>query len=206
MRVIAALGVLLGIALVIGAVGARRALACSAGPDFDPIQDSDIIVEGRLVGYEVLSETPPESIYLPVRVDIDIQRVYKGSVTTEVLGIFDYGSLIADSSGYVWSGAGGSCGAFDSEPTGRYGIMGLIKRKDGTYASNRLLWFFFGDGPNGEAYQRALTRLSLLPGAGFGPGNDDSGIGFLVPAAGLAATGALLLLAGAAWSRRTRHG
>ena len=218
MRVIAVPVVLLGIALVIGAAGARRALACSAGPDFDPVKDSEVIVEGRLLGYEILPDAPiaelPKSDgtqdpYVPIRVDMAVTRVFKGDVAGGVIAIVDpvsLGAPLSGSEGRRWIGSGGACGAFDEDPTGKYAIMGLSEQDDGTYRPNRLRWLFYGDGPSGEAYQRALTRLSVLPpSAGFGPGS-GSGAGLLVPAASLAGAGAVLLLAGAAWPRGARRG
>ena len=182
--------------------GVRQALACSVGPDFDPVRDSDIIVEGRVLGYEIL---PNESgsAPIPVRVTLDVHRIFKGSVTTNVLAMIDRGSLFPNQSGYTWSGSGGSCGAFNSDPTGSYGIMGLSQQEDGTYSTSGPLWFFHGGEPAGSAYEETVARLTLqlgpgtLPsaGTGDGPPSDANGELALGVASALAALGSILLSA-----------
>jgi hypothetical protein len=163
MRVLVALVVLLGIALVIDAVAARRALACS-NPTYDLAKDADVIVEGRYLSYQVGSPHPvtftsPKNGETVVRgelvtetIGFAVSRTLKGSINGTTLTIVNE----------AWIGGppSGSCGSAPSDPTGKYSIAGFLRRDDGTfdfYGS-----FFFGDEPGGEAYQQAVERL-LLP-------------------------------------------
>ena len=142
--------------------------ACSAGPDFDPIATSDVIVEGRFLDWELAPELNRGDAYLGIRVEMAVQRVWKGQIAEEVITMLDSASLGPPYPGhdeYEWVGASGACGAFDADPTGFYAIMGLSQRDDGTFGSSRFLVFYLGGDAGGEQYDRALQRMASFPGA-----------------------------------------
>ncbi len=193
--------------------------ACSGAPPFDPIATSDVIVEGRILGWELAPDLIATVNFLAIRIDVTVERVWKGQVAGEVITLSDTASLhppfpSPDNDEYEWVGGSGACGAFDADPVGFYAIMGLTQRDDGTYGTNRLRVFFWGDDSGGERYDAALQRMASFPGAtalpalGSVPSADDTG-GFatLVVAGAVAAIGAALLglviLSHVAYKKRT---
>ena len=207
--------------LVGGATRPPLAHACSVGPDFDPVAASDVIVEGRLLSYEVLPDAPPpnserydftQDPFMPVRVKMAVARVWKGEVGSDIIDIVDYRTfgIHPDTGVEIWGG-GGSCGAFAGDPTGRYAILGLHAREDGTYGPSLPLDFLIGEGPDGEGYVSAVERMMSFPGAaalpalGSGPTGHAGMPSYLVLAViWAAALGVSLLGASAALRRRTR--
>jgi hypothetical protein len=134
--------------------------ACSTGPEFNPVAEADLIVGGRIVGWEELpggSNSP----FTPIRLTLEVDQHLKGAASATVTFV-DQSSVYSSNGQIVWAGASGSCGAFDSDPTGQYVVLGLDTAPDGGLASNLLLTFFNGAEPSGEAYTRALERLTAL--------------------------------------------
>ena len=168
---VAGLVALMGVAVL--STQPTSVYACSAGPDWDPFAESTIVVGGRLTGWEIESgearESLPPGTFPPIRVFMDVDDVFKGPLGLTKLSFIDSRSLVVDAGGPgshdEWAGASGGCGAFDSEPTGIYAVMGLSKNNDGEYGSNRLRVFFYGEEPRGEEYERALARMASYPGA-----------------------------------------
>lgn len=201
---------LIALAAAIHAVAMKDAFACSVGEDFDPVAASEVIVEGRFLGYEVLSEDSPSGGFVAVRVDMAVTRVFKGEVSGASIVLIDDRTLtINPTTGAELWGGGGSCGAFSEDPTGKYAIMGLQARLDGTYGPSLPLWFFAGEGPGDERYARALERIASFPGAahlpslGSGPASSPTRISHAtLPAAAL--TGLALLLLGLGLRIRSR--
>ena len=96
--------VLFGVASVVAMVGmlwgsVTPARACSAGPDYDPVADSEVIVAGRFTGWRLLEnarrwdpKTEAEPIddpkyygsYDAIRVHMVVDRVYKGAVAPAI--------------------------------------------------------------------------------------------------------------------------
>lgn len=178
----------------------RPAYACSVGPDFDPIAESDVIVAGRIVGWELIEDAltvdlksvdSPDDVpsdyigpYDPIRLTMEVGSVYKGSVST-VITLVDGASLFVDplTGQHRWVGSSGACGAFDRDPTDMFAIFGLCARDDGSYGPSLPLHFFLGDEPHGERYDYAMSRLGeLLPGSlpdtGSSPPGQKAGTGF----------------------------
>jgi hypothetical protein len=212
----------LAIAGLLLPTGTPPAYACSVGPDYDPIDESDGIVEGRITGWSPIEnvtrwdpKTGPEPLndpnyygpYDPIRVHMQVERVYKG-VAPRQLDVVDGASLeIYDHEPrHVWVGASGACGAFDFDPTGVYAVLGLRKDAFGRYRPSLPLVFFIGDDPEGEHYDRALERLaSLAPGtlpSSGGPPPESSRFAIPLPAV---ATGLALLAAGSLIALRARR-
>ncbi len=195
------------IAGLIGPVGVRPAYACSAGPDWDPIAESDIIVGGRITGWELIEkgqdsdpktgEPVVDGPYDPIRVEMAVARVYKGSAPANIR-VIDAASLLGDE----WVGASGACGPFDSDPTGMYFIMGLRIDDLDRYRPNRLLVFHAGQEPAESYDDLPLSYLApLLPGAlptSGGPPPEVAPSSSAAPGPALVALG-LALLAGGGW-------
>ena len=225
-RLLLPLALLASVALVV-AQNAPEVLACSVGPDFDLVKDSDLIVSGRFTGWELDTESggfaevidPEQSggqvvAYGGIRAKMLVDRVFKGTASPEItvtsantVDVYDHEPK------YVWIGSSGACGAFDSDPTGRYAIMGLWAGDDGKYGAFTGSWFYSGDNPPPDFEDRGgrrLTRLEpLLPGYLPGASGPPVSAGqFPIAAAAVAATlGPLAFLFGAAflWRRGERH-
>ena len=174
--------------------------ACSAGPDWDPVAESAVVVAGRLTGWEEVSDDVLPN-FKPIRVHMNVDRVYKGPPGLTDISFVDSASLYFTPSApedLMWAGSSGACGAFDSDPTGVYAVMGLWEAPDGELHAGRLHTFFFGEEPGGQDYERALERMASFPAAaalpalGTGPAQSASP-NHLITA--VAALGTALLLA-----------
>ena len=136
--------------------------ACSAGEDFDPVAQSDVIISGRVVGWQPLVTNPDVNDFIPIQITLDIDRTYKSSMSGQV-SVIDVASRQAISSTEaIWVGGAGPCGAFSEDPTHSYVILGLTRQRDGAYHSDRPRTFFQGAAPHGDAYQAALQRIQAL--------------------------------------------
>lgn len=204
--------------------------AFSVGPDFDLVEDSDLIVGGRFTGWELDSDSggaaqvydPKQSgglvlAYAGIRAKMAVDSVFKGTASSEItvassntLNVYDHEPK------YVWIGPAGACGAFGSDPTDVYAIMGLSAKDDGTYGAAIFTWFYSGDNPPSDFENRSLSRLKpLLPGYPPSsspehpddsldpPAPPDSAEFPVLPSVALAVIGPLAFLAGAAfvWRR-----
>ena len=200
--------------------GVRPAYACSTGPDYDPLAESDVIVSGRITGWELIenvtrwdpkTETEPYDDpnyygpYDPIRVGMTVTRVYKGSVPAEIELVAGNTLLVREEHGtprYDWVGSYGACGAFDFDPTGKYFVMGLNVDRYGRYHPSRLRVFFIGEYPP-ESYDhpRLSHLLPLLPGtlpSSGGPPPETASSSPDIPVPALAALGLTLLAGGSA--------
>ncbi len=218
---IAVAAVLLAAASV---VAPKRAYACSAGLDFDPVATSDVIAEGRILGFKVLPDAPipggyeakgvvldfREDPYIPIRIDFAVDAVYKGQVAEDVIDIVErraYGPHPLNEGKFWWLTAS-DCHAFYSDPTGQYAILGLGRNDDGTYGAGLLRMFYLGAEPSSEDREAVLARLASFPGAvglpGLGSGPQAGvGVPLLSMAAGAAVLGAGLVVASIAVRRRS---
>jgi hypothetical protein len=158
---------------------APEVYACSVGPDFDLVEDSDLIVAGRFTGWELDTDSggavqlydPKQTggkvlAYAGIRAIMRVDRVFKGNAPSEItvtsgntVDVYDHEPK------YVWIGPSGACGAFGSDPTGKYAIMGLSREDDGSYGASIFSWFYSGEGPPKNYDDRSLSRLGpLFPG------------------------------------------
>lgn len=151
---------LLALTLVIAAQSlfVAPAFACSAGPDFNPVAEAELIVGGRVTGWEPLPDGA-SAPFTPIRLTIAVDQQLKGEAGAS-LQFLDRSSLMRSGGEQVWAGASGSCGAFDGDPTGRYLVLGLDQAPDGVLVSNLMLTFFNGAEPTGERYTQALDFLA----------------------------------------------
>ena len=189
-----ALVALLGVAVL--SMQTPSVHACSAGPDWDPVAESAVVVAGRLTGWEEVSDDVLPN-FKPIRVHMNVDRVYKGPPGLTDISFVDSASLYFTPSApedLMWAGSSGACGAFDSDPTGVYAVMGLWEAPDGELHAGRLHTFFFGEEPGGQDYERALERMASFPaaaalpalGAGPTPSTSTSYIALSVAAVGVA--------------------
>jgi hypothetical protein len=141
--------------------------ACSCGPACDEIvPGADLIVEGRITGWEAAPEYERVGGYMPIRLHFDVVRVFKGSVPPDFV-VADGTSLELRGergSEQAWSGSGGACGSFDEDPTGLYMISALYWDERGYFRMGRLANPFIGAGPEGEPYESIVARLTQQVG------------------------------------------
>lgn len=157
-----AMAVVLGAVLAVGLFGhVRPALACSGQPD--RLNDPDVIVGGRFSGWSPAPGADATADQYLVDIGMLVDRAYKGRVTGEITLVETllFRRKMHDGS-YGWMGGTAACGAFETDPTGKYGILGLKAAGDGTYKASSLLRFFIGPEPEGEAYDRAMQLLAPL--------------------------------------------
>lgn len=96
---------ILGFALAVAGLAAaspvldevRVASACSC-PDCDAVRDAEVIVAGRIVSWqpsEIPSPFGGSPVYLPIELDLKVDRVFKGSApgTVPMVDFASYGNL-----------------------------------------------------------------------------------------------------------------
>ncbi len=202
------------IALAVAACGAvlgtSVALACSCGNECDSIvHNADLIVEGRVTGWEPAEGYERFGQFVPVVVRLEPVRVFKG-IAPNPVPMVDIASLILssqDGGQRMWAGAAGACGSFDDDPTGLYIIAALYRDDLGNYRMGRPATVFVGRDPGGTNYDFIVAKLT----ANVGP--PQAGTGRVEPheapgrALALAGT-ALMALSLALWttSRRAPSG
>ena len=165
---------------------AHSALACSVGPDYDPIAASEVIVEGRITSWEFIDhalrptgkEDPPDDPdyygpYDAIRIDMQVARIYKGSVSEELTMVAGNTVLKQMDGSVAWVGTSGACGAFDADPTNGWFVLGLSTDNWGRYHPSLLKLFYVGDDPSGTAYTGSVERLA----ARLGPASLPNGGG-----------------------------
>lgn len=153
----------------------RSVYACSAGPDWNPVEESDLIIAGTIRGWE--TAPPPDGLpedfpFETVRLAIDVEDVLKGEAPARIEAI-DTASL--DSATMTWHGGSGACGALDADPTGQYVFMGLSYDDAGNLRTNRLLVFYIGTRAEFASFRADRTAeiltsfgLTRLPSTGNG--------------------------------------
>ncbi len=227
--------VLFGVASLVAVVGmlwgsVTLAQACSAGPDYDPIAESELIVGGHITGWQLVenvrrwdprsSEPEPTgdpnywgpASFDPIRLAMSVDRVYKGTSAAEIEPFSaNTMSILAEGGAnkYQWVGASGACGAFDSDPTGGYFILGLASDQFGRLHPSILRTFYIGPQPPGGPGDTTVARLEglglfgwSLPGGGGPPEAVGGGAAERAAAIALAVLGPLVFLAGVAFLRR----
>lgn len=161
-----------------GAAPVRSVYACSAGPDWNPVEESEIIVSGVILGWEKadVAGFPEDAHVRPIRVELAVEESLKGEAP-ERLSFIDGGSLanLPESEGQMWWGSSGACGSFDADPTGMYVFMGLSHDDEGRWRSGRLTTFYVGERSEFAGFRQERTAeilgsfgLQRLPSAGDG--------------------------------------
>jgi hypothetical protein len=180
----------------------RSAYACTPpAPDYDAVADSDIVVEGRILRYDIIPVDSPSTPFFGLvteKMSLDVERVHKGSFSKSVIRVVREAWLDDSQQG------GGTCSGVATDIKGQYAIWGLKMRDDGSYVLSSLHQFFLGDEPEGERYAAALERVTqpriVLPNTGQGRSSSPTHDGVMLAAAiaGLTLLGFSLAL------RRTR--
>lgn len=215
LRTMALVGITIaGVLLAVATLVPENAYACSPDADYDPVATSDVIAEGRILGFQVLPDGPipggyePKGVeldfqddpFIPIRIEFAVDVVYKGQVAEDVISIVEpraYGPHPLNEGEFWWLIAS-DCHAFRSDPTGQYAILGLGRNDDGTYGAHLLQTFYLGAEPSSEDREAVLARLASFPGAvglpGLGSGPQaGGGVSLWLIAAGAVALGATLI-------------
>jgi len=134
-----------------------------------------------------------------------VDQVYRGPSAAE-LELVAGNTFFRHEGQDYWVGSGGSCGAFDWDPTGQYWILGLGKDDFGRYrASLPSVWLAGIDEPTGEHYDLVVADLeshlgpASLPNTGGAPGASGASDDYLMSIAG----GLALIAASAVVLQRT---
>lgn len=198
---------LLAVLLAPAFVTPRTAAACSAGPDFNPLRESEVIVLARVVDMRLAPEHEgfgtPQTV--AVWVDLEVEEYLKGG-GPDAISALDTSSVtfldgqdedeMAAFQGALYWGSGGACGTLNEDPRGQYWLTG-VNDEDGVYRLN-LITSAFGamapglDDPHLQqrlaAVRAGLADLQIAP-AGTGQGHlATSEDGSLLPIALLAIT------------------
>lgn len=210
---------LMAIGAVLAPPLAPPARACNGDPDFNPVTEADVIVAGRITGWELglprPVEPPPENLAdVPVQVTIAVTHVVKGSAPDRLVFYDSGGRFAAELAAVRYPNLSvgiGGCSAFDADPTGLSVVMGLHRGEGRDYRASRLLLFFEGDALAGVRYQDALARLAALgpvtlPRTGAGNAADDGAGRWAALLAVIAAGAVIGLRLGRAGSRRETGG
>ena len=201
----------ISIGVVLAVAGAwfahpHSAQACSGDADYDPVANSDVIAGGFIQGYTPLTDRGGGTMFVPVRLDMRIDHVWKGNIGpgTEIVDrasfmlqpVFTNNEEIR----IVWAGSGGACGALNEDPSGQYAVFGLLAAPDGTLQTTGPRTFYLSLQPYDPANIRRLSQRIAFPVAGAG--EDTTGARNLVEA--LLVGGAALFVAGIVWRNRLR--
>ena len=171
---------------VLAGVGAPRVQACSAGPDFNPLDGIDVLITGYGADVEILGKAEVMT-YLEVAVTFEVDRYLVGS-GPRILRVLDARSatppryLIRTSTMFealgvstvsidelVWDGSAGACGGINQDTRGRYWVVGFGRDHAGILQMHLLSNFAMGDGPNDPRVILAIKHVEgLLRSAGFG--------------------------------------
>lgn len=175
----------ISIVVVLAVAGAwfahpHSAQACSGDADFDPVANSDVIAGGFIQGYTPLTDRGGGTMFVPVRLDMRIDHVWKGNIGpgTEIVDrasfmlqpVFTNNEEIR----IVWAGSGGACGALNEDPSGQYAVFGLLAAPDGTLQTSGPLTFYLSSQPYDPANVRVVSQWIGLPVAGSGAATGGS--------------------------------
>lgn len=169
-----AIPTLILLASLFAALPARPAFACSVGPDWNPVAESDIIISGVVTGWQRVPHPAgsPDMGFDAIRLSIAVEDVLKGEAGGNLAAV-DTASLHKDTG--QWLGSSGACGAFNADPTGLYVFLGLRRAEDGSLRTSLPQMFFIGERESfaGARYVRTgeiLTSFGLtrLPATGHG--------------------------------------
>ena len=155
-----------------------RVYACSAGDDFNPVAESDVIVSGVVLGWAEAGILPQGVSMKPILVDFQVDEVLKGDGVPGQINFLDTGSLANDPANVLdnqWAGTSGSCGAFAADPTGQFALLGLTRDADGNLRSSLPQVFYIGERSEFAGFRAERTAeilqsfgLTRLPEAGDG--------------------------------------
>jgi hypothetical protein len=195
------------LALAAAPAVSAKPMACSAGGDWNPVTESDVIVGGRITAWERRDDLvfPHPPMFTPVELHMEIADVWKGQVRPGE-PIIDAASLLEPSlADAQWSGSGGACGALNEDPTGMYAVFGLSRTEQGYLRTNLLTTFWLDDRPYDPAILSASERgFFRLPALGDGSAGDGAAGGGAIFGAIVGGLGVAAVVLGRA-ERQRRH-
>jgi hypothetical protein len=204
-RLVALAGALAGFAGLL-AQSTPSATACTPAPSPDPIAISDIIVAGKIIGWQVAADieaptplTPDSYQTVPIRLYMEVDRAHKGTTTTE-LEFVNGNSLEFQDGRFSWTFATFGCGDFRGDPSGTYMVIGLALAEDGSLRETAR--FYEGEEAAGTEFEEVISHLGpgYFPAAGGPPG------GASAPAGTALALGSAVGIAAAAIGMAVMHG
>jgi hypothetical protein len=137
------------------------AAACSAGPDFDPRDHTELLVLGRVGSIELGART--NIGFVEATVTLEIVRTFRGT-SSSPLRFVDGSSVYVYQDPYTgkdkieFAGGSGACGTIDDDPVGRYVLIALSRGDDARWHANRLYGAIYTDQPDYPAYRWLLER------------------------------------------------
>lgn len=154
------------------------AAACSAGPDFDPRDRTELLVLGRARSIELGARTTAG--FVEATLTLEIIRTIRGTASSP-LRFVDSSSVSVYRDPYTgkdtieFAGGSGACGTIDEDPVGRYVLIALARGEDSRWHANRLSGAIYTDQPDYAMYRWLLQRhgvpvpfliIGLVPDAG----------------------------------------
>lgn len=156
-----ALAVAAAIALL--ALFPQRAAACSAGPSFEPVEYTQLLVLGRVSSIAIGGTT--QFGFREAVVRLDVEHVYRGAALPTLRFVDSASVSIArDARGndvLAYAGGSGACGTIDADPVGRQVLIALALGDDGRWHANRLYGALYGEGLDRLAYRWMLQRHAV---------------------------------------------
>jgi hypothetical protein len=147
------------IALLCVAIHSSPAAACSAGPEYDPRDYTQLLVLGRARSIELGARTP--SGFVEATVTLDVVEVFRGNATSP-LKFVDSASVSTETDPVtgqqVFAGGSGACGTIDDDPVGKYVLIALAKGDDSRWHANRLFGAMYTTRPDYVMYHWLLER------------------------------------------------
>ena len=189
--------------------GVRSAAACSYPAEYNPVNESEMIIGGRVAGWDLYEGDEFEGFNaIPVVFHIEVDQVIKGSAAPTV-DFVDTWSLDKLSGPNMWNSSVNTCAGFVQDPSGSYLVIGLQPVEGG----DTLRWdnyFYLGPEADGDGYDRAWARIEELGGPSPEEAtppmarDEDSGSPSLLLLVSTAVAGAALLGAAVSFRRRRR--
>ena len=138
----------------------QPAVACSAGPSFDSVEYTQLLVLARVSALTI--GAPIVGDYRQAIVSLDVVHVYRGVVTSPLRFVDSASILVSrDARGQdvvQYAGGSGACGTIDADPVGKYVLIALARGGDGLWNANRLYGALYGNALDLPAFRWLLVR------------------------------------------------
>ena len=156
------------------------AAACSAGPDFDPRDHTELLVLGRARSIEIGAH---KTFGIEATVTLDLIHVFRGAAPSP-LRFVDSRSVFIERDPHTgieqihFAGGAGGCGTIDDDPVGQYVLIALAKGDDSRWHANRLFGAIYSDQPDYGMYRWVFERHGVaIPFLITGPVTDVGSFG-----------------------------
>jgi hypothetical protein len=155
-----------GLALALLLAQPVPAAACSAGPDWDPRDHTQLLVLGRARSIELGART--QLGFVEATVTLDVIEVFRGAAASPLRFVDSASVGIDPRTGKLdFAGGSGSCGTIDEDPVGKYVLIALARGNDARWHANRLFGAIYTAQPEHPMYRWLLERHGVavvLPG------------------------------------------